>query len=243
MWMMLDEGFGAFFRRGVITPHTYVFSFTSELREQAGESAGPKMDQKIREHFDPLFAAKLVGKKDTDQVNDEPTEWDETDEPHAVSAGFFLYATELDWEAGTLVCDHIPTGRDRPEFMFWDDEQHLGSEFERPDFHVSLGGLSFEANAVEMLLPTASLSAPAFAVSRQPQRGVGRPPKWDWEGALAHIIAGAQHPDGLPVGPGSQARIEAMIAEWFTEQVGNAPAVSQVRQRAQAIIRQISAKN
>lgn len=67
-------------------------------------------------------------------------------------------------------------------------------------------------------------------------RRVGRPAKWHWEGALAHVVAMAQTPVGLPTGHGAQAKIEAIIAEWFTAETGNSPSISQIRTRA-ALVR------
>ena len=60
---------------------------------------------------------------------------------------------------------------------------------------------------------------------------LGRPPKWDWEAALAHVAAIANLPDGLGDGPGTQARIERMIADHLTTD-GETPSETEVRKRA-----------
>src|SRR5690606_9723641 len=57
----------------------------------------------------------------------------------------------------------------------------------------------------------------------------GRPPKWDWEGALAHIVAIANQADGLEGlsnGPFRQADIERAISGWFVSRCDEAPATS-----------------
>ena len=96
-----------------------------------------------------------------------------------------------------------------------------------------------------MLLPSSSLGETIGFLTAQPERRrpVGRPPKWDWEGAMANVVSKAQHPDGLPTGPGAQARIEGLITDWFMAEVQDAPASSQVRQRAAKIMRMIETPN
>lgn len=73
----------------------------------------------------------------------------------------------------------------------------------------------------------------------------GRPPKWDWEGALAYVVAVANTPDGLETGPGAQAAIERLMADWFTRASNDAsaPAVSEVRKRASRIMKAIGSLN
>ncbi len=68
----------------------------------------------------------------------------------------------------------------------------------------------------------------------------GRPPEKDGEGALIHLIAHANLPDGLQTERGSQAQIEKIISEWFIQTTGNSPADSEIRKRASAVIKAIS---
>src|SRR3954471_16875032 len=63
----------------------------------------------------------------------------------------------------------------------------------------------------------------------EPRARPGRPRVWDWDGALMHLLKVAQHPDGLPTGPGAQAQLERLVSDWFIETTGNAPSTSQVR--------------
>jgi hypothetical protein len=71
----------------------------------------------------------------------------------------------------------------------------------------------------------------------------GRPPKYDWEGALAYVTAVANTPDGLETGPGAQAAIERLIADYFTRASndGNAPCESEIRKRASRVMKAIAA--
>jgi hypothetical protein len=71
----------------------------------------------------------------------------------------------------------------------------------------------------------------------------GRPPKYDWEGALAHVVAVANTPDGLETGPGAQAAIERLIADHFARASndGSAPCESQIRKRASRVMKAIEA--
>ncbi|WP_235522906.1 hypothetical protein [Novosphingobium sp. Leaf2] len=67
----------------------------------------------------------------------------------------------------------------------------------------------------------------------------GRPPTWDWEGALIHVVAIANTPDGLPSERGAQARIEEIIRDWFIQAGGDAPADSEIRKRANGIMKRV----
>lgn len=239
-WMILNDELHVYFSSGRVQPFTTVAALTTELVKQAGELSGPKMDAAIREEFAPELAAKLVGKGRQDRVDDTPYDWDESEEPRSMDPGFFLYATEIDWENGTLWAEWVPDERNRFEPLFPSDDL-LGSEFEDADFEVRFAGMSFDSNIIEMLLPSAQMRSSAHTVTEHAdrKRSIGRPPKWDWEGSLAFIVSQAQLPDGLPTGPGAQARIEEMMASWFTDKTGDTPAPSQIRQRAAAIVRSL----
>lgn len=240
-WMAFDGELDAYARSGKVQAHTIVFEFTSQLYEAAGEYAGPKMDEAIRANYDPEFAEKLIGKDRMDRVDDEPQIWDETSPPMSVDAGFFLYAADIDLEAGTLATDYIDLGGSFGDAVFPSDEL-FGTEFEKPEFEAELRGLCFVKSQIELLLPTMQMAGmPALQPDiRDWRRPTGRPPRWDWEGALAHVASLAQHPDGLPTGSGAQARVEEMIAEWFMEEGGDAPSESQIRQRASKVMRMIA---
>jgi hypothetical protein len=239
LWMILDEGVYAYFRKGTITPHTIALEFTAGLVRKDG--ANRSLDELIAEQFHPEMAAKLLGKEIGDRVDDQPTEWSETDEPHIVSAGFFLWAEDRNWEAGTIAGDASVSSKKTEEWLFWDEDEHLLSEFDSPSYEFKMSGLCFDHSVVEMLLPNLSLpedQSPIRAVVER-RGAIGRPPKWDWESALEHMIAKAQTPDGLPSGPGAQAEIERMIADWFVQTENASPSESQIRSRAQRIMRSV----
>lgn len=63
--------------------------------------------------------------------------------------------------------------------------------------------------------------------------GPGRTSKWDWEGAIASVVAKANTPDGLPEGHGAQAAIERLLANFFGD---DCPSESQLRLRAAKIM-------
>lgn len=239
-WMIFDGEVMAYFSAGKVQPHATVAQFVAELIPKIGESIGPKLDAAIREEFDPEFAVKLVGKSLHDRVDDDPYEWDGSQGPRQVDSGYFVFATEIDWELGTLWAEWIPDERNRMEFLF-PDEELLGTEFEGADFEARFSGMKFQLNQIEMLLPNFQMSSSNIVVTDRADRGrsIGRPPKWDWEGALAFIVSKAQLPDGLPTGPGAQARIEEMMSDWFSAETGDTPAPSLVRQRAANIIRSL----
>ena len=129
--------------------------------------------------------------------------------------------------------------------IFFQNSDFLQSQLKEPEYEVEIEGLSFEFSKIEMLLPSVELGQTTgfTAAQHDKRKPVGRPLKWDWEGAMTFVISRAQHPDGLPTGHGAQARIEAMISEWFVQQVQEAPSPSQVRQRAAKIMQMIETPN
>jgi hypothetical protein len=198
------------------------------------------MDRVIREHFDPEMAEKLVGRDGRERVNDEPTNWESEDGHDAIDLGWVFFADEIDWDAGTIKVGWVPTDRDTADWMFPSGE-FFNSEFDSADYEAEFKGMSFSYASIEMLLPSSSLSLSSSGIE-SPVSGrskVGRPPKWDWEGALSHVVTRAQTPDGLPTGPGSQARLEEIMADWFTQETGESPAPSQIRERAAKIMRSL----
>lgn len=213
-------------------------SFTSELYAEVKEFSGEKMDAAIRNHYSEELAEKLVGKSHHDRVDDDPAQWDESEGPIQVDPGFFLYASEIDWDSGRIRCEWISPDGSLGDAIF-PSEGLFASEFERPDYEAELYGLSFSADQIELLLPNLRLK-PNITLGgerHEVKRSIGRPKKWDWEGALAFIVSQAQTPDGLPTGDGAQARIEEAIRNWFIDQKGDSPASSQIRQRASSIIK------
>jgi len=210
------------------------------LVHEIGKLGGPELDEAIRREFSAETAAKLIGRDPHDRFNDEPFIWDEDEDPKQLDIGFFLYATEIDWEKGTLQADFLPGSGELSE-VFFPDSEFLGTELEDAEFEAFVEGLSFEFSKIEMLLPSIELGHTVgfTPVQHDRRRPIGRPQKWDWEGAMAYVISQAQHPDGLPTGHGAQARIEALISGWFLQQVLEAPSPSQVRQRAAKIMQML----
>jgi hypothetical protein len=235
MWMMLDERLNAYVRRGRIQPHTNAGTFFAPLARVEGKSR----DELVRENYDPELAEKLIGKEFGDRIEDDPIAWDESEDPHLVSVGFFMWADERDWELGTLKGTVPLENRSvSDEVIFWDYEDHLSSAFDHAGYDFELSGLCFETVVVEMLLPTHRLDVEDLLAFERvaAKRPIGRPPKWHWEGVLEHLISVAQMPDGLPAGPGSQAAIEKMVSEWFLQTENASPSESQIRGRMQRIM-------
>lgn len=236
--MAFDDELRAYSTHGKVQAHGSVFDLVSDLIKPPGQMSSPELDALIRQEFSEEMAQKLIGRNLHDRIDDEPVVWKQDEEPICLDFGFFLYATDIDWDAGIIRSDFIPIDSSSSEIFFPSSEELLASEFDQPNFDVLIEGLSFEVGKIEMLLP--SLSLENMTGFTAPQRDisprVGRPPKWDWEGAMAFVISQAQTPDGLPTGPGAQARIEEMIRDWFLTEAGDAPAPSLIRQRAAKII-------
>jgi len=236
-WMIYNGELAPYFTHGKITPFTSVLGVLVQIEGLAQLDAGPERDAAIRAEFEPDFADQLIDRDRFAEVFGEPVEWDEREEPHQVGAGFFVYADEIDWEEGSIKAEiHHPESQDEYH-LFWDAQDHLSAEFERSQFKVELSGLRFSLDALEMMLPAVEPSASRTTSDSEHVTAIGRPRKWDWEGAFAKLALVAQHPDGLPVGPGAQAQIERILSEWFVAETGDSPATSQIRQRAQKMMR------
>ena len=238
-WMIVNGELDAFCTKGSAVASTNVYNFTMELSDAAGERSGPKMDAAIREHFGDDFAEKLVGKDPLEKICDEPQSWDQPDSPVRIPSGFLSYADEVNFELGEIFGDFVDMVNGLPHDIY-EDSEILATEFERPEYEYNFSGMCFLQNVIEMLLPSAELTPVKPMTSNvEGRRSIGRPQKWDWDGAMAHIVAEAQTPDGLPTGAGAQAKIEAMMQAWFIDQFGDAPATSQIRRRASTIIQSL----
>jgi hypothetical protein len=93
----------------------------------------------------------------------------------------------------------------------------------------------FETVRAEMLR-SLDLHRPSFT---EPKNKGGRPPEWDWEGALAAVSAAANTPDGLSADRGGLAEIERIISGWFIAKKGDSPAISEIRKRANKVIKEL----
>jgi hypothetical protein len=237
-WMAFDEDLPAYSTSGKIQAHGTVIDIVGDLIRNSSQLPGPELDALIREQFDTEIAAKLLGRQLHDRFDDQPVIWNEKDDPIRIDIGFFLYVTDIDWDVGTIISDYIPSDSSTREIFFSASDDLLGSELDRPEYHVVIEGLSFDLSRIEMLLPSMRLGEQAgFSASQREVRSRGgRPPKWDWEAAMAFVVSHAQSPDGLPTGPGAQARIEEMIRDWFLREFDDAPAPSDVRRRAAKIM-------
>lgn len=196
------------------------------------------MDALIRREFSQELAETLVGKDHHGDVYDEPFEWDDEINPIVVAPGFFLYASEVDWNAGRMELEWLERSGSFGEAIF-PSEEMFGTEFDNPEFSAIIEGLCFSFGDIELLVPQLELfqTSTSSPDARKPRGAIGRPPKWDWEGAFAHVISLATTPAGLPTGQGAQARIEELMSSWFMDETGNEPAASQVRSRASRIMR------
>jgi len=239
-WMIIDQEIDAYFSKTTFQASASALEFLFPFREEAGDWCGPSMDKIIDREFDNDLANKLKGKDGLEKIFDEPLEWNEPDAPEMLDFGFFLFGSTVDFDAGTLIADWLPIEPDIVEVFFPSGEWQY-SNFDRPDYTAKLEGMLFAKTRIEMLLPNFSLENIATQTQQppNPRPYAGRPRKWDWEAALAHIVAQAHMPDGLPTGHGAQARIETMIAEWFESEVGGSPAVSQIRKRASTVMRML----
>lgn len=101
-------------------------------------------------------------------------------------------------------------------------------------------GVTFEPISIEALARSAKNSAAESHLAAKVQNSAPRrEKKHDWEGALIHVIAWANSPDGLPTGYGAQAKIERSMACWFQKVYKREPAPSELRKYAKRILNEI----
>lgn len=162
-----------------------------------------------------------------------------TNEPTRIPIGAFIYADVVDYENGRLEADDMNLAH--LEGFLFEEAEEFNTEFEHSTLEVRLSGMCFELSAIEMLAPGAPSPLPirfdeAAVPPMKSRGGPGRARKWDWDGALAHIAAVANKPDGLPEGHGAQAAVERMIAEWFVARTDGSPPESEIRKRAAQVM-------
>jgi hypothetical protein len=204
---------------------------------------------RVERHFSAEIAAALRGvgcpEKPTGiqecftlpaiEVNRE--EW--SGDPRRIPIGAFIYADLVDFESGRLEAEDMSL-RYLNATLF-DECEEFNTEHDDSELEVHLSGMCFELSAIEMLAPGAPSPLPmnlddATTQAFKPRGGPGRARKWDWEGALAHIVCVANKPDGLPEGHGAQAAVERMIADWFVTRSDGAPQESEIRKRAAQVM-------
>lgn len=121
--------------------------------------------------------------------------------------------------------------------------------FSHRDWHNNnIEGTAFSVELDAAAFPTLAISnpIPLQLVEDHTQTGNsgrGRPVKWDWDGAMAHLVAIANLPDGLDTlaeGELRQADIERAMSEWFARTANDSPSISQIRGKAQAVMRAIA---
>lgn len=231
--MFLTGELQPFFASGRVRSEVMVAQILAKIDDYKLEPHSAERDACAREALGEELADLIQGKDWTENV----IEYDEDIEPFegyvAADLGFIHYGT-IDWEAGKMLCDFIPDKRERPDHLFYNVEDIIATEYDNNTVTAKFDDMHLERSKIELLLPSHRIPFGDGSEKPAPNetRRVGRPPKWDWEGALAHVVAQAQTPDGLPTGPGAQAKVEAMIAEWFVAEKGNAPSISQIRTRA-----------
>ena len=159
-WMIFTGELDSYFKKGKITPFTRVVGVLLQVEGLAHLEPGSERDEAIRTNFDESIADQLIGKGSMEPVFDDPTEWDDSEDPHHVSPGFFVYAEELDWEGGTIRTTLFAPGNKFEDHLFWDADDHLGTQFDRPEFRVELSGLCFPHDVIEMLQPSTELRVP-----------------------------------------------------------------------------------
>lgn len=238
--MIMGNEIRPYVLKGEITPKWTLRAILSDQEKFNPNATQAEIDFLVTNLFSEDDAKKMLGRA-LDDINEEDTISWTRDHAVTIAPGYFYFANHLDFEEGVLWGD-IRSDFVSHEFLFMEEEDRLSSYYPNASFSVHFSGISFALESIEMLQP--SVDAHSFGASSVPKKSAlgGRPPKWDWESALEHIIALAQSADGLPIGPGAQAAIERIISTWFIERDGDAPTESLIRTRAQRIMRSLGGR-
>jgi hypothetical protein len=233
LWMICSFELTPYFLKGKSVARCSALA--ALMHEIDDERSLDKARATVRGRYSAELADKILAAKAGGYIETVAHEWGETEGPRQVSPGYFLYLTNIEWKRG-VVNVKIEAFERVARGFFGDEEELLTSEFDDASFEITLTGLCFDIESIELLQP--SLEIAPIAVGQTEMRArIGRPRLWDWDGATTHLLTIAQKPDGLPTGTGAQAQIERLISEWFIKETNDAPAESQVRQHATKIMR------
>ena len=241
--MLLNDELQAWFVSGKTRSEIMVAAILDRIEDMGLEPPSDERDARVRSELGDEIADLIAGKNWQERV----VEYEMTIEPDEMMSGLvyadlgFIHYGEIDWESGDLICNFIPEKAERPDHLWMGSEDYIGSDYEMNEATAEFRGLHLAKEKIELLLPSHHLNAGKGTLRASPSqsRRVGRPPKWNWEGALTFVVTRAQTPDGLPTGPGAQSEIETMIADWFEGQTGNSPSISQIRERASRIMKMV----
>jgi hypothetical protein len=213
------------------------FRYARDILDKAGFEKAPTEEEleSLKANDDPEFYLPVIRAAAASSYG-EPVEtlreeWEGSSElplPHWLSV-----FSDIDWEKGVLRIE-LSSGLVPSEWAFNDDQFTLD---DHEKLEATLSDLAFELAAIELLAPSATApEAGSSGSSAMAPKRIGRPPKWDWEAALAYVVQVANTPDGLPAGEGAQAQLEQIISSYFAERYGAEPAPSEVRRRASMIM-------
>ena len=103
-----------------------------EILEATGGAADKKEARKrIDDRFPPEIAAKLRAAERGDYVEQVADEWESPEDAQPIDSGFFLYATQIDWEKGIIETELDDVNGYDPNF-FDDKSSLLSSSFAQP---------------------------------------------------------------------------------------------------------------
>jgi len=250
-WQILNRALNLYFAGGRITSKRQAGYYLLDMHEEL-DGAKPSLAL-VGAHFGSEIEEKLrsAGCPELPTINDcfeldawvqlETEQWSR--DPRAFPVGVLVFGDQVDWEEGVVSASNFSLD-DAPEFLFEGAEEYLGTSHKYAEVEYRLEGMCFEYSAIEMMAPGASEVKSLRAVESSGSRrlDVGRPRKWNWEGALTALIKVANTPDGLPDGYGAQASVERSIADWFASTVGATPPESEIRKRAAEIMKAASRK-
>lgn len=231
-WQVFNEGLILYASSGIVIERLPLY----RVIEAAKDDEGAESQQLVRSHWGDEVADRITGReKAWDPIEVRRDEWDQ--ELRDVPFGLLIYSETVDLEAGVVETQLTPK---HLESFFLEGGEDMLLTHAEGELEIRLSGLSFPLSTIEMLAPGGvappSIKDEGIVTLHPRQGGPGRKPKWDWEGAIASVVAAANTPDGLPEGHGAQAEIERMILSYFEKLEGESPCISETRKRATRVM-------
>jgi hypothetical protein len=111
----------------------------------------------LRSRFTPELAEKILTAKVGQYVETVAYEWGESEGPQQASPGYFLYLTNIEWRRGVINVEIEAFDRAARTF-FGEEEELLNSEFDDASYKITLTGLCFDIESIELLQPNLEIA-------------------------------------------------------------------------------------
>jgi hypothetical protein len=141
-----------------------------------GVNDGKSIDEArttVRSRFTAELAEKILAAKVGEYVETVAYEWGENEGPQQASPGYFLNLTNIEWKRGVINVEIDALDRTARSF-FGEEEELLNSEFDDASYKITLTGLCFDIESIELLQPNLEIAPVPVGLTEMRAR-IGRP--------------------------------------------------------------------